>query len=375
MPEARTIWTLDSFPDTRRRLELTDLIRFRGWWICGFVEGDYHRPHPGGRARIIRSRDLATWETAALLSWDGAGLREPSLSITAEGWLMVTTSIYFVSEHPRSVPDPSDPDGPYIPPEAIESDKWQWYTLDSPKPPLSTRESDGVARQSVTWLSPDGVEWSSAWAAENGTNLWLWETTWHGGMGYCVGKEGRGKLLRTRDGKSWRVLKDEFGPNGFCNEASLAFTADGTAWCLMRDGKRRDRPLAGAVGDGLPILGRGEPPYYQEWSWSEVLIDYGPEHGGPLPAGESLRAPIGGPRLLCLGDGRLIAAGRLLGPGQDDGRITVFLVVPERACLRRVAECDGTTYPGLVEHEGRIWVSYGRADAAEIRLECLEIPS
>jgi hypothetical protein len=48
----------------------------------------------------------------------------------------------------------------------------------------------------------------------------------------------------------------------------------------------------------------------------------------------------------------------VLGPGRDDGHITAFLLDPEPGLLTLVAECTGTTYGGLIEHEGQLWVSH-----------------
>ena len=67
---------------------------------------------------------------------------------------------------------------------------------------------------------------------------------------------------------------------------------------------------------------------------------------------------LGGPKLIRLSDGRLLGAGRALGPGRDDGHATLFWVDPGRALLTLFAELDGTSYPGVAEYEGEIWVTY-----------------
>lgn len=354
-------------PDPRMRPELSDLVRFKDHWYCGFREGVQHNNHPSGRARIIRSADGGRWDTAALFVWDGADVREPKFSITAEGRLMVNTSVAFVSREPR--PDP----------RKKRETRTAYFQLDEPGAPDSEREQD-VARQSVTWLSDDGLNWSSAYACPTGVNTWRWEVSWFNGMGYSIGYENArdrtGTLYRTRDGKNWRVLKSEFFPGGRGNEASLAFGADGTAYCLLRDACQRtslDSDVTALRSDGheiragqgrrvhgdcLPMLGIGKAPYYQEWTWKPFDVDYGPEQGGPQPAATQFRAPLGGPKLIRLRDGRFAAAARMLGPDRDDGRITLFLMDPERPLLSVLAECTGTTYGGIAEHEGRLWASH-----------------
>lgn len=87
------------------------------------------------------------------------------------------------------------------------------------------------------------------------------------------------------------------------------------------------------------LLGVAKPPY-REWEWKDV--------------GQR----IGGPHMLRLPDGRLIAAVRLY----DDGWRTSLCWV--NAETRKLDEClrlpsgGDTSYAGLVWHEGMLWVSY-----------------
>ena len=114
-------------------------------------------------------------------------------------------------------------------------------------------------------------------------------------MGYgvaCGGRDAKGALYRTRDGKSWRVLLGEFFPDGRGSEGSLAFGKDDRAYCLFRLGERN------------AAIGTGKAPYYQEWDWKKLTIDWTGD--GDARSGEDvLRAPFGGPKIICLGDGRL----------------------------------------------------------------------
>jgi len=167
MIQGKRVWDLSRIPDREdSRMELTDLVRFKGAWYCGFREAEIHSGHPSGRARITRSSDGDRWDTAALFDWDCADVREPKFSITAEGRLMVNTSLNFCSREARD-------DGKY-------------YQLDQAGTPETDAE-EMVARQSVTWLSADGTNWSSAFACPTGVNTWRWEVSWHNGMGYSVG--------------------------------------------------------------------------------------------------------------------------------------------------------------------------------------------
>ena len=183
-------------------------------------------------------------------------------------------------------------------------------------------------------------------------------------MGYgvaCGGRDAKGALYRTRDGKTWRALLDEFSPDGQGSEGSLAFGKDDTAYCLFRD------PSRGAT------IGLGKAPYYREWEWRELSVDWHGD-GSVQPTEDAFRAPFGGPKIICRHDGRLLGAARVLGPGRDDGHITLFWVDPEKAVLTRFAEFDGTTYGGLSEYDGMIWVSYAASDASGVFLATVKVP-
>ena len=94
-----------------------------------------------------------------------------------------------------------------------------------------------------------------------------------------------------------------------------------------------------------------------------------------LPAKTAIRASLGGSKLVRLTDGRLLAAGRALGREAKDGRTTLFWVDVEHGTLRRFAAIDGTSYAGVVEHEGMLWISCGNTDASGIFLAKMKVPA
>lgn len=377
MTRGRLIWKLpmpwNSSSTTpvpgKIRLEFPHLIRFKGIWFCVFRESPIHMNHES-RARIIRSADGERWEESRIMQWDCGDMGMPRFSITPEGNLMLNTTVFFVSKSPRA-------DGDY-------------YQLDKPKEgwsnwtPASDREPD-VACQTVTWFSTDGVTWSGAHACPLSANTQRCDVAWHNGMGYGAGYGGKdvpGALYRTRDGKSWRILKEKFFPDasGNCNEVDMAFDTDDSAVALVR------------AGTGTYIwLGVGKPPYYQEWTWTNPLVDWQGD-GKARPVQEVFRTHMGGPDMIRLRDGRLVAAARTLPParadgtvapdrvdpddpeGREDGRVTLFLVDAKKSLLTAFAEVDGTSYPGIVEHEGNIWVTYMGADRSGVFLAKVRLP-
>lgn len=364
---SQTIWDLNRLDDQEpMRMELTHLARHNGYWYCGFREGVMHWNHPSGRARVIRSADGIKWDSALLLKWSGGDVREPRISVTAGGRLLINTSVFYVSEKPRerthALANKAE-----IPPETLERFANSYYQLEEPGTAPYRHEESHAARQSMNWLSADGLTWESAFACPTGLNTWRWDVTWYNGMGYSVGYSSNWgpdrncTLYRTRDGKNWRVLKEEFYLEGKGSEGGIAFGRDGTGYCLLRKGGER------------VVLGTGQAPYYQDWTWKPLSVDWNGD-GHFLPVTEVFRVDMGGPLLLCLADGRLVAAGRTLGPDQDDGRVHLFWVDVEAGALTRFAEMDGTSYPGVVEHEGQLWVTSVRSDIHGILLGKVDIP-
>ena len=267
----------------------TDLARYRGRWFAAFREGESHVSDDGA-ARIVVSDDGRKWRPSARIASQLGDVRDPKLSVTPEGRLMLLAAI--------AVQPPGE-----------------------------------VRHRSFAWFSDDGEHWDSG--REIGEpNFWLWRVSWHDGVGWGVGYEtgageGRVRLYRSEDGRDWEVWVPTLFTEGRPSEAQIAFAADGTAYCLLRR-------------DGTPssaMLGRASPPY-RDWTWADLGVR------------------LGGPALARLSDGRWIVAGRRYEHGARTvlhwldparGELTDFLTLPSSG---------DTSYPGLVEHEGEVWLSY-----------------
>jgi len=199
--------------------------------------------------------------------------------------------------------------------------------------------------QSYSWFSSNGTDWSQPYPI-GPRDFWLWRTTWHDGMAYSVGyatgaeADRHVRLFRSPDGKSFESLVDNLCDEGYPNESSLVFLEDDTGYCLLR----RD----GSPNTGL--LGTSQPPY-RDWDWQDLGVR------------------IGGPHMIQIPDGRLIAAVRLYDGGArtalcwldpEEGKLTEFLTLPSGG---------DTSYPGLVWHQDHLYVSYYSAH------ETSEIPA
>jgi hypothetical protein len=194
------------------------------------------------------------------------------------------------------------------------------------------RRPSASRHQTLAWLSKDGSEWGEPRPIGE-PDCWLWSITWHAGVAYGVGYATDGRmnvrLYRSEDGARYDVLAPSIFEGGEPNEASLSFLDDGTCLCLLR----RDDP----GGNGQ--LGAAKLPY-TSWTWKDLGVR------------------IGGPHMIRLTDGRIIAAVRLHRPTV---RTSLAWIDPDGGTLREGLQLPSggdTGYAGIVEHDGLLWVSY-----------------
>ena len=163
-------------------------------------------------------------------------------------------------------------------------------------------------------------------------NFWLWRVTWHGdgaGIGYGCGPDNRSiRLYSSTDGIRFETLVERLLDEGYPNETSIVFDGD-TAYCLLR---RDDQPNEG-------LLGVAQPPYRQ-WKWLGV------------------GTRIGGPHLLLLPDGRLLAAVRLYDGGARTSLCWIDKSTGQLTEALRLPSGGDTSYPGMVLDGNQVWVSY-----------------
>jgi hypothetical protein len=193
-------------------------------------------------------------------------------------------------------------------------------------------DSSPVRHQTHAWFSRDGRVWTDP-VSIGEPNVWLWRVTWHRnvayGVGYSTTQDRFTRLYRSADGRQFEVVVPRLFDAGYANETSLGFEAGDTMLSLLR----RD----GA--DGTAQVGWARPPY-THWTWRD------------------LETRIGGPHWLRVPGLPWLAAVRRYEP---HARTALAWVDPE---LGSLSEClalpsgGDTSYPGLVWHEDRLWVSY-----------------
>jgi hypothetical protein len=281
----------------------TDLVDFQGRLYCTFREGTGHVPGRegnNGAIRIIVSTDGQNWRSAALITEPGVDLRDPKLSVTPDGRLMVLMGGSF-----------------------YEGEKLQ-------------RAETRVAfsdRAGAVFGTPRPVRIDQRVRTDRD---WLWRVTWHQGIGYGVAyqwspTEWKTQLLRTRNGIDYDLVTT-FDITGHPNETTLRFTADGemVAWV------RRDN-------SNLGMIGFSRAPF-TDWTWKEQDRRV----GGP----EFLFVP-GADGEIMLGTSRGYLPERksttFLGRLDRQGTIDPLVTFPSGG---------DTSYAGMVRRGDRLLVAY-----------------
>ena len=194
------------------------------------------------------------------------------------------------------------------------------------------RPKTPVTHQSVASFSKDGRTWSAPIAVAD-KNIWLWRLAWNNnaafGIGYDTAGEKFVRLYKTIDGKKFETVVENLFAEQYPNETGLVFEPDGTLLCLLR----RD----GQPGHGL--FGTAKPPY-TNWEWKDA------------------GAKIGGPQIIRLNDGRLIAGVRLYDNGARTSIVEINRATGKLTELLKLPSGGDTSYPGLVFFDNQLWISY-----------------
>jgi len=197
-----------------------------------------------------------------------------------------------------------------------------------------------VRRQCRASFSKDGVRWDPLVRVLD-NNHWLWRVTWHKGVAYGVSYRGGGGLTEPRAAHLWS------GRDGIHYDLITELNLPGQSETTLRfDG---DEMIALARSGNRPSIGVARPPYKQ-WSWA--------------PAGHGL----GGPNFIAV-PGRGWIAGSRYTPEEKKPRTA--LAVMTRTSYKPVLTFESggdTSYPGLVYHEGVLWVSFYSSHEGSTRI-------
>lgn len=231
------LYTLYKIWDLGRHNAFTDLIEFGGKYFCVFREGGSHvpqKPEDDGKIRVLVSTDGLVWKSAALIAKNGYDFRDPKLSITPDGRLMVLYG------------------------GAVYQDGTKLNHIDH----VSFLDNS----EAKTFTEPQPIVLGAGVPSKS----WLWRVTWDRYNGYGVAYHSSNiYLLSTTNGISYTLITrlDVAG-----NEATVDMLGNGKMRIIVRRGAN------GYVG----YSGKD----YTEWSWT----DMGAPLGGPdiitLPNGK-----------------------------------------------------------------------------------------
>ncbi len=290
--------------DQGKHNAFTDLIRWQDKWYCTFREADDH-VGGDGQLRVLVSSDGEKWDSAALIGEKGIDLRDPKLSMTPDKRLMIVAggSVY-------------------------EGKKL-------------------LGRQPRVTFSTDGHEWTPP-ARTLTEGEWLWRVTWHDGKAYGVSYDAaeritaaaqeaakadpgpadwKLKLVVSSDGLKYDLVTHLDVP-GHPNETTLRFLPNGEMIALVRR----------EGGNKFGWIGRSQSPY-KEWKWTET------------------KERFGGPNFIQIPDGSLWAAGRTYTGGAKTA-LARMTADGEYEPVLTLKSSGDTSYPGLVWHEGELWMSF-----------------
>lgn len=288
----------------------TSIIEFKGKYYVSFREADSHVFDDDGVARgatrIIASSDGDKWESVAYITEEGIDLRDPKLSVTSDGRLMVL----------------------------IGGSEYQ----NGPGPLISRCPRVSFSSDGVNFTTPQKININSKTA--NGMD-WLWRVDWRDGKGYGVvysllAENPRTvetgaviSLLTTTDGVNYEDVANFNLPN-FPNETTVHFFPDGRMGMMVREDS----------GDSLGYWGVSKAPY-TNWSFKKMDIQ------------------IGGPDFFVCKNDEVIMGSRdyrvkgktstIIRKGNADGQFKDVVTLPSSG------DCS---YPGFIKVGDELWVSY-----------------
>jgi hypothetical protein len=278
----------------------TDLIRYQNLWYCCFREAPAH-VGGDGHIRVLTSFDAKSWSPVADIAEAGVDLRDPKFCPTKEDRLVIYAggSVYkgttLMGRRPRVT---TSTDGTHwSPPEKILNDgDWLWRGI------LHTGEKKYYGTSYNTHPNTGGPKDEPEWAL---------------------------KLYSSVDNKAWSLVAP-FDVKGRPNETTVRVLKDGSMMALVR----REAP-----GANKGMIGTSAAPY-RSWTWSELTV------------------PLGGPNFIELPDGRLVAGSR--GFGKTPGAHMIISQMTDKTLtpILELPSGGDCTYPGMVFHEGHLFVSY-----------------
>lgn len=302
------IVSVEKIWDQGQHNAFTDLIRWHDKWYCSFREAEAH-VGGDGKLRLLESVDGQKWAPVGLVAEEGIDLRDPKLSITPDGRLMIVAggSVYqggkkLLGRQPR-VSFSADARGWTTPKRVLSEGEWLWRVT------WHADQAYGISYNASARSSDEAKAATTAQTVKPGPAEW------------------KLKLVTSDDGLRWEVVTHLDVP-GFPNESTLRFLPKGEMIAMVRR----------EAGSKNGWIGSSQAPY-QDWKWFETQHRFG------------------GPNFIILPKGQMWAGSRSYEPGGAKTVLARFGRETYQPVLTLPSGGD-TSYPGLVWHDGLLWMSY-----------------
>ncbi len=221
------------------------IIKYRSHYYISFREAEQHIFDKDGEARgavrILRSRSGRSWETVALLTKPGYDLRDPKLSVSPDGSLVVIMGCSLYKKGKL----------------------------------LSQHSHVSISSDGLHFPDPQPMDYP-----DGGEMFWIWRLAWQGDTGYAVSYSRDNlesvNLVKTTDGVRYETVST-ITTGGFPNEATVRFLPDGRMGLFLR----RDRD------DCKAYWGTSSAPF-TEWKLTKLQHRVGGPEFCVLPDGSIL---------------------------------------------------------------------------------------
>lgn len=299
--------------DTDEYSAFTDLIRFRNAFYCSFRVGSSHVGGQDGKVRIIRSLDGNRWERVALLEKPGIDLRDPKLSVTPDGQIMVI----------------------------IGGSVYDGKNLLARRPQVSFSDPTGRS-----FSAPEDVEVKPD---DGKKDRWIWRVLWKDDTGYGINYRTRSEkfrslhLVTTKDGVHFDE-RSTLKVNGLPNESTIRFDDKENMYVLIR--REGD--------DKMGMIARSKPPYTR---WKYKKLDF----------------RLGGPNFLILNKKKWVMGSRKY---KDEVKTQILVTNPKGKVKKTFLLPSGgdTSYPGMLVFNDELWVTYYSSHEEGTNIYLTKIP-
>ena len=272
----------------------TDLCEFNNELYCCFREATNHISNDGA-IKIISTDHQGKQNYADTIRLENTDLRDPKLSITPEGNLLLIDFARQTDENNKT-----------------------------------------LATKNLCWVSQTGRSWSSPREfADSG--WWLWRLTWHNKQAYGFAYNRAANAIHLYHGDPRRTFElyqaNAFSlakqHKGYPNESDIVFSQNKAFAIVRRD-----------AGSYSAQLGESTFPY-KKWRWHDLNIY------------------IGGPAMVLLDNNTALIGGRIVQQNKlVTGILSLNLTTKalKKYCI--LPSAGDNSYPGLVKEGNQLYVSY-----------------